>query len=334
MRCLLAVAVLASSAWAQAEAFCALRDPVRQIYSLYPGATTHRSIVRTVGPDARRIVASRLPFGLHFNELGQHTLYVAARGNWPIGMIHVRSETGRWGLIEIAWSLDLDLRVTDFRFQRCRDRSRRKLEGDAFRKQIQGKSMAELKALLDEKGTGLRRNALRVPKGAEKLATALVRSGLKTIVVTETVWKADLQILRMLDNGLSGFPNGAIVQMVQQPYPQPVLDTLAKNLKTNTSTFDRSHVRVLRILDKKRKIVGCVVRTDWKVEGASATLFWSVGVDGKIKNIAAQGEWPSKDVQEAFEGMRGHGRERFQQCACATDLAGLETVTLAQHHLR
>ena len=66
-----------------AQAFCALRDPNRQIYRLFPKATSYRSIVRTVGKDARREVGARLPFNLHFNELGRHTLYVPMRGDEP-----------------------------------------------------------------------------------------------------------------------------------------------------------------------------------------------------------------------------------------------------------
>ena len=47
---ILLAAALCSSVHAQA--FCALRDPNRQIYKLFPKATSYRSIVRTVDKDA------------------------------------------------------------------------------------------------------------------------------------------------------------------------------------------------------------------------------------------------------------------------------------------
>ena len=76
-RLLLLLAVLLVADDLNAQAFCALRDPQRQINVLFPEATSFRSIVRTVDEAARSEVAERLPFSLHFNELGRHTLYVA-----------------------------------------------------------------------------------------------------------------------------------------------------------------------------------------------------------------------------------------------------------------
>ena len=64
----------------QAQAYCALRDPVRQIGELYPGHSyvSHVGVVTTA---ARKEVSNRLPFTLHFNELGSHTLYAVGKGD-------------------------------------------------------------------------------------------------------------------------------------------------------------------------------------------------------------------------------------------------------------
>ena len=103
-----------------ANAYCSLRDPVSAIQYLYPAATNHQSIVKVVGKEARASLSDVLPFTLHFNELGKHTLYVALNDRKPSGLIHARTELTDRGLIEIAWALDLDLSIKNFYIQRCR----------------------------------------------------------------------------------------------------------------------------------------------------------------------------------------------------------------------
>ena len=77
-----------------AQAYCGLRDPVRNIYRIYPEADAYRSIVRSVDKRTRTLVSERLPFTLHFNELAKHTVYVAVKETLPVGLVHVRSEKG------------------------------------------------------------------------------------------------------------------------------------------------------------------------------------------------------------------------------------------------
>ena len=62
---------------------CALRDPNRQIYRLFPKATSYRSIVRTVGKEARREVARACPSISTSMSLGGNTLYVPMRVTRP-----------------------------------------------------------------------------------------------------------------------------------------------------------------------------------------------------------------------------------------------------------
>ncbi len=176
---------------AAAQAFCALRDPVRLVYQLFPEADAFSSIVREVDEDARDGVGDRLPFSLHNRELGQHTVYVVKRGDESLGVLHVRSERSRWGLVEIAWALDKDLRVRDFEFQRCRSRQRDAVEAPAFREQLRGRSIDEIRAYISDDGTQIR-GGFTAPEGAEALAKAVLRSALKTIVATEVVWGAEL----------------------------------------------------------------------------------------------------------------------------------------------
>ena len=57
------------------EAFCALRDPGREIRLLAPDYESFRSLVRTITTESRAKILKEVPFSMHFDELGQHTLY-------------------------------------------------------------------------------------------------------------------------------------------------------------------------------------------------------------------------------------------------------------------
>ena len=174
-----------------AQAFCALRDPVRRVYELFPEATAYRTVIGTVGPKHRQFLAKDLPFSHHFNEFGRHSLYVALQDGRPLGLIHVRSEKGRWGLVEICWALDLDLNVLGFEFQRCRGPHCDAISEGVFLEQISGSKFDSLKE-------GLRSETIveLLPESQRALAETVLRSGLKTIALTSTVWREELIELR------------------------------------------------------------------------------------------------------------------------------------------
>ena len=91
--------LLVVPAVANAQAYCALRDPAPQIYSLFPQATSFRSHVNVIDQKSRSDVGALLPFTLRTRELGQHTLYIAQAAARPVGLVHVRSEPSDWGLV-------------------------------------------------------------------------------------------------------------------------------------------------------------------------------------------------------------------------------------------
>ena len=126
IRPVLMIILLLMSAMSWGEAYCGLRDPIAMISKLYPNYQNYRSIVRTIDAQTRIEVSKRLPgMPLHFGELGRHTLYVINSSNKTAGFVHVRSEQTRWGLIEVAWAIDSEMKIIDYQFQRCRHSDRR-----------------------------------------------------------------------------------------------------------------------------------------------------------------------------------------------------------------
>lgn len=175
------------------QAYCSLRDPIGAMQSSFPQLDHYRSIVRVVDETNRASILETLPFTIHENELGTHTLYtVFADDDELIGVIHVRTERSRWGLTEIAWALNSDLEIVGMHFQRSRDRHRGYIESEAFQKKIRGKNFDELRGLLSNDGDSINDAVLVIPRDSHELALSVIRSALKTISATNTIWDDSL----------------------------------------------------------------------------------------------------------------------------------------------
>ena len=174
---------------ARAQAYCSLRNPTEAIQVSFPDFDHYRSVVRRVGPEHREGVRQSLPFTIHENELGTHTLYIIYDSeSRMIGVIHVRTERGSWGLNEIVWVFDSDMRVQRIGFQRSRDNNRQYIESEAFQEQIRGKAFSELHGLINEDGSDITPRLIDIPDEARSLVTSIIRSALKTLSVTQLVW--------------------------------------------------------------------------------------------------------------------------------------------------
>jgi len=179
-----------------AQAYCSLRDPTAQIAKLYPQKTNQLSIVKEVNSDTRSLVKMALPKNdLHFSELGRHTLYVALQGKTPLGYIHVRSEQSKWGLVEIVWAVDKNLKITDFAFQRCRSPEKQIINNENFKAMFIGKDYKQLKTLLSNDGITANQFLLDKAESAQELASVVLRCALKTLLLTEIIWGEELKQL-------------------------------------------------------------------------------------------------------------------------------------------
>ena len=192
---LILLILVLSPATALGQAYCSLREPVNAIQASFPDFAHYRSIVREVDATDRANILETLPFTIHENELGTHTLYmVFADDDKLMGIVHVRTERSRWGLTEIAWSFNSDLEIVGMHFQRSRDRNRKYIESEAFQKEIRGKNFDELRALLTKDGKAINEAVLVIPKEGQELALSVIRSALKTISATQSVWSDSLSV--------------------------------------------------------------------------------------------------------------------------------------------
>ncbi|MCH2132337.1 MAG: hypothetical protein MK116_01180 [Phycisphaerales bacterium] len=290
---------------ASAQAYCALRDPVRRVYELYPEATAYRTRTATVGREHRQAMARDLPFTLHFNELGRHSLYVVLQEGEPIGLIHVRSERGRWGLVEVCWALDFDLNVIGFEFQRCRDPGAKALLKSEFAQQLTGANFENLKAwLADEE------RLAEMPADQRILAEMVLKSGLKTMALTEDVWHQDLAEIRALRHARQAF--GANATLESRSPTTPVapdvgFELVFKGEWTIRGTDDTPQ--------------GSLILTGIELPGLHRDIWWIIEADGRLRQVIPVGGWPDERAATAFQQLENRTINDFSDCATAAELA-------------
>ncbi len=314
-----------------AQAFCALRDPAEAIQKLYPQSSTYRSVVRTIDESVRQEVSAKVPpHALHFSELGRHTLYMVFQGDNPMGYVHVRSEQSEWGLVEIAWAIDMDMKIADFTFQRCRNRYKSTIESDSFKNQIKGKDFEQMKALLVAEQFTLRTDALVVEPKAVPLAQVLVRCGIKTLLVTELAWREEIVKNELLDTARSSFSNTVDIEMVSRPVTTQVLSSLNNEFDGASPGIDRSSVSLAKVLDDSGAILGAMYRGEVNIDRKKSAIIWAVAPDGEVINIVNRSGWQQNATKQAFESNVGKKFTTGTQCSDRTQLTTMEAVLTAQ----
>ena len=297
---------------ASAVAYCALRDPVKSIYGLFPEADAYRSNVQTVGRSARDAVIEELPFKLHFNELGRHTLYVALKDQETIGFVHARSELGEWGITEYAWGIDPDGRIADVRVQRSRDPYVRKANIENLRALVRGRNLEELKAEL------LRFDNKPLEKG-------VISSAMKTLVITRVVWEEETTKAKAAGIARSIDANAHTLKIIDQLYDPETQDRLDKVGMPDSPAFQRAENTGFRVDDEKGRMIGLLIRTPFDMDEPKRSLWWYVSNGGEIIGVVDD---RTLKTDQAFASAIGYAPESLHDCSSLADLAALEISTL------
>jgi hypothetical protein len=166
---------------------------VTQIGDLFPTYTSYKSVTKEVSIEAASEVQDKLfsDLRLHSKEIGKHTIYYVYRDEIQIGLVHVRTERGPWGLVEIAWAMTPEGDIKDYRFQRCRGGPCQQAESEINRKFFSGLSFEELSDLYaaDRKINPVK---VTLSPDADSLSSTLIESARKTVALTSLLWlKAD-----------------------------------------------------------------------------------------------------------------------------------------------
>lgn len=332
LRPLLAVILLCSAPGEAAgqsyEAFCSLRDPGREIRLLAPKYKSYRSLVRTITTESRTKILREVPFSMHFDELGQHTLYVVHGDEGLLGHVHVRSESFRWGLVKIAWMMNTDLEITGYQFQRCRSPWRAELESPAVSEQIIGKTMRELSGMLSQDGDSLHSTDVSISEGASELMTVLIRSAIKTRVVTGIVWAREVGAIKAASLAREHFGSGTRARHTLELYDDRILTALAARGLAESIGFERAQVFSWRVFGREGSLEGSVISTPWSAGDEHAKLWWVLAADSRILAVEDSQRSLTASSSRLFQELVGRRFDGEEECKTACELAALEVTLL------
>jgi len=172
-----------------AKPFCSLRDPVTQIDALFPGYTSYKSVTKEVSADKASAIQHKFfaDLRLHSKEIGKHTIYYVYQASTQIGLVHVRTERGPWGLVEIAWAMTPEGKIKDYRFQRCRGGPCGMAESHLNRQFFKGLDFEDLSDLYTE-DKSVDPTKISLPLGEESMTETLIASARKTVALTSILW--------------------------------------------------------------------------------------------------------------------------------------------------
>ncbi len=298
-------ALLAAAIGAGAQAAnCALRNPDRQIYQIFPEATNYRSIVTRVDVDLKLRIEKELGSELSIADLGKHTAYLVLKDGVPLGFVHARTEAGRRGSIELVWAIDLDLSIKDFRVQRSRDKHTDVIESDGFRQKLIGLDLRGMSNLLTTGNDDIDLAALQVPADARSIVHTAVMCGLKTRIITELAFHDSIQPARLLGLVHRYFPQTAKVTKVASPFGAETAARVGEAVGSTPDQVDRGSFTLLWALGPDDQVQGALVFAVWAAHPGNPETWWAVSGEAVIRDIVLVGDLDD-EIRQQFSALRG-----------------------------
>ena len=294
-----------------AQANCALRNPDRQIYKIFPDASSYRTIVARVDDEKKHAIEATVGSPLARTDLGKHTIYVVLRHSVPIGFVHARMEIGSRGSIELVWALDLDLSIKAFSVQVSRERNTKAIESDEFKKKLVGRNLKAIKALLSDGNHDVNLAALDLPSNAASIAHIVVLCALKTRVITEIAFADSVLASRQIGNVYRAYKNTASINKLETPLNKAALAATEQALGSEPFPFDKSSFKVFRSISKDGSSNGMLVYAKLNNNKSQLETWWSVSTSGTLINVRVASD-AKANVQSAFSAVAGMNLQQLQ----------------------
>ena len=251
-----------------------------RIQAVYPESDRFETHARVLEGSRLRAIQALLPKGMQYHERGKRVVYSAYRGSSPLGFLHVRNENGHWGVVQVAWHLNLDLTIRDFTFLRCREPQRVLLESDQFRELLSTHGLEELCLLLDEQGR-IRSEVTDLSSDALPLAETLVISAIKSLAATQIGWSLDLSKSVIRDLANRRFSEVADVEFDHSPFSSSALIALEKARLDAFDTRTRNSLLLARVLGPKQELIASLLHIRLEIAGQIEPLVFTF-VEGKV----------------------------------------------------
>lgn len=281
---------------------CALRNPQRQIYELFPEATNYRTVSGNVDIAAKRRIEAQIGRELEFSDLGKSTVCIVLKENVPIGFVHARAEVGVRGTTELVWALDLNMRVLQTRVQRSRERHADVLRSEAFSRLLVGRDWLSLRDLLDTETLALEADSLELPEHSHALAAVAVYSGVKTTVILECGFANIVWTARVEGHVARFFPDAKDITVPPRAVDEATRTRAQEWLGWAPVEVDPDSVKVVRAVGKAGESLGLLVHAHWR-RSDPIELWIALQPDGHLDEVLSWDEGEAHEDLAALQGL-------------------------------
>lgn len=279
--------------------------------------------VRLINQPRVAVIAQLLPESVTYNELGTRVVYSVFHGAQPLGLLHVRHETGQWGLVKIAWALNTDFTINNFAILRSREPGVSELEAPAFRISVIGQSSQAIAAHFSKTET-VDRDASDNSPGA--LTRTVLGSALKCLVATQVGWELTTLKLRITQAGHVRFPEAASLRFAPGVRSSRARLSLEQDgLGPIDPAWHRGLI-LAQALDGRGRIIGSIVHANLLNGPEQKPLLFTV-IDGRLIATEILHANPSETL--AADLVRLHGRSLTELAKLTTPLAKVAAITIA-----
>ncbi len=311
--CTLAVLSLASTSFARNIG--ALETPLEVAKSSFATATESEPEVRVISRARSKEITALLPDSLHFHELGKRVVYSVFREELPLGLMHVRHENGEWGLIKIAWHLNLDLTIRDFTILSCREPERERVESAEFRELLRSKNLQELRQL-------------KMPE--HKLSQTILGSAIKSLAATQVGWSLVSSKLRMREAAGLRFPEATSTVFREVPNSPAVLAALEEHRFAPICPAVRNGILLAQCSDEHGTVVGTLVHIRIELEERSLQLLFTVA-GTTLTHSEAMTRIPDETLQAEVTELSGKTLKQLAAMNSPLPRAGGIAICMALH---
>jgi hypothetical protein len=158
----------------------------------------------------------------------------------------------------------------------------------------------------------------------------MIRSAIKTRVVTEIVWEREVGSVKATALAMRYLAGHASLHEVKDLYDKKDRDLLTARGLGESIGFDRAAVSSWGAQKEDDGLAGAVFRTPWSAGDMRAKLWWVLSPEGEILAV----EDPERSLEPSsmvrFKELIGRTFKTSDQCSSASELAALE-VSLLLH---
>lgn len=263
----------------------------RVVFGAFPEADAYRGIKRPVSQPHRRQIEKKLPFKVHFNELGEHELLVAFRGRRPVGVVYCRTEEADWGLAVIAWHISLDQRIVGFQFLRGRNRNIQDLEQSQIATDLRGSSFAQVAQLTTAHD---KQNHRERDPSLVSIERTTLRSAAKVLAVVSIVWQDQIESLSDQAHGFDLFPTATRFTRRTTTFPLQ-----------RAESQQQISSKVLYAYDGDNMFLGCMAWTRGQEGMAEHALRWAIDRNMRVLTVQAPDSPRDTPLRKACTQLKG-----------------------------